>query len=165
MIVVGANCSLNFLRHSLWGTTTTTRSVAYKYLVRPLLEYACQVWHPYAVSDISMLKSVQGCAARWVCGSRWNPSIKQWTISSDNSLAKLHWPTLAARRDYLLVCVLHDIFNKKITLNFSDCCTRNNSCTRAHNLCIVLPQSTINCYRHTFLYALLFYGIQFQLIY
>ena len=108
--------------------------MAYKYLVRPLLEYACQVWHPYTVSDISMLESVQRHAARWVCGSCWNPSIKQWTISSDDSLAKLHWSTLAAHCDYLSVCLLHDIFNKKMTLNFSDYCTRNTSCIRAHNL-------------------------------
>ena len=113
MIFARANHSLNFLLHSLWGTTTTTRSVAYKCLVQPLLEYACQVWHPYTVSDISMLESVQCCAARWICGSRWNPSIKQWTISSDDSLAKLYRPTLAACCDYLSVCLLHDIFNKK----------------------------------------------------
>ena len=156
MLYARANCSLNFLHHSLWGTNTTARSVAYKYLIRPLLEYACQVWHPYTVSDISMLESVQRCVTRWVCGSRWNPSIKQWTISSDDFLAELHWPTLAACSDYLSVCLLHDIFNKKMTLNFSDYCTRNTSCTRAHNLCIVPPQSTAICYHYSFLYALLF---------
>ena len=128
-------------------------------LVRPLLEYACQVWHPD--SDYSMLENVQHCAARWVCGSHWNPSIKQYTTSPDDSLAELHRPTVATHHDYLSVCLLHDIFNKKITLNFSDYCTRNTSCTRAHNLCIVPPEFSINCYRYSFLYALLFYGMQF----
>ena len=72
------------------------------------------MWHLHTVSDISMLESVQCLAAKWVCGSHWNPSTKEWTISSNYSLAKLHWPTLAICCDYLSVCLLHDIFNKKI---------------------------------------------------
>jgi len=34
-----ARRSLNHLHHSLWGVTTTAKSVVYKCLVRPLLEY------------------------------------------------------------------------------------------------------------------------------
>ena len=33
-----AKRSLNYLCHSLWGATTATKSVAYKVLVRPLVE-------------------------------------------------------------------------------------------------------------------------------
>ena len=80
-----------------------------------------------------MLENIQHSAARWVCGSHWNPSINQWTILSDDSLAEPHLSTLAARGDYFSVCLLHDI----LTLNFSDYCTGNTSCTRAHNLCII----------------------------
>ena len=70
-----ANASkvLNFLRHTLWGATTETKSVTYKCLVRPLLEYACTVWNPHTVSDRAALESVQRHAACWVCGSRWSP--------------------------------------------------------------------------------------------
>ena len=50
---VSANASkvLNFLRHTLWGATTEAKSVTYKCVVRPLLEYACTVWNPHTVSD------------------------------------------------------------------------------------------------------------------
>ena len=68
MISARAKHSLNVLHHSLWGITTAARSVAYKYLVQSLLEYACQLWHPYTVSDISMLKNFQRRAARWDYG-------------------------------------------------------------------------------------------------
>ena len=63
-----ARRSLNHLRHSLWGATTAAKSVAYKCLVRPLLEYACQVWSSHTACDISGLESVQHRAARWACG-------------------------------------------------------------------------------------------------
>jgi len=55
-----ARRSLNHLRHSLWGATTTAKSVAYKCLIR----YACQVWSPHTACDISGLESVQRRAAR-----------------------------------------------------------------------------------------------------
>jgi len=62
-----ASKSLNHLRHSLWGAATAAKSVAYKSLIRPLLEYACQVWSPHTAWDISGLESVQRRAARWAC--------------------------------------------------------------------------------------------------
>lgn len=50
---------LNYLRHSLWGATVDAKSMAYKFIVRPLLEYACPVWSPHTISDKSVLESVQ----------------------------------------------------------------------------------------------------------
>jgi len=41
LIIAKAKRTLNFLHHSLWGATTAAKSVAYKSLVRPILEYAC----------------------------------------------------------------------------------------------------------------------------
>ena len=45
-----ASKTLNFLRHTLWGATTAAKSMAYKCLVRPLLEYACSVWNPHTAA-------------------------------------------------------------------------------------------------------------------
>ena len=67
-----------FLHHSLWEATTAVKSVAYKSLVRPILEYTCQVWSPHAAHDISTLENVQHYATRWACGSRWDPVTKKW---------------------------------------------------------------------------------------
>ena len=41
---------LNYLRHTLQNATVNAKSIAYKFLVRPILEYGCSVWNPYLVS-------------------------------------------------------------------------------------------------------------------
>jgi len=62
--------SLNHLRYSLWGATITAKSVGYKCLIRPLLEYVS--WHIWTrvFHNKSGLESVQHHTARWACGSQ-----------------------------------------------------------------------------------------------
>ena len=132
------------------GATTAVKSMAYKSLVRPLLEYACQVGNPHTALDKSVLEAIQRCAAKWACGSRWDSSSRRWNKSSVECLVTLHWPTLTQRRNYLSVSTLGDIFHKRTSLTFSDYYCFNASCTRAHELCVVPLQSSINCYRFSF---------------
>ena len=147
-----ASKSLNFLRHTLWGATTEAKSMTYKYLVRPSLEYASVVWSPHTVSDKATVESVQRRAARWSCGSRWSPLQNQWSKSSNVCLQELHWPTLSSRRNYLNVSMMYDILHGRYnSLKISDYCTFNTSCTRAHSLSFLPPQSTINSHRYSFL--------------
>ena len=42
---------------------------AYKTLVRPILEYGCQVWNPYLVKHVNNIESIQRRATRVICGS------------------------------------------------------------------------------------------------
>ena len=146
-----ASKSLNFLRHTLWGAAGEAKSMAYKSLVRPILEYACTVWSPHTAADKSTLESVQRRAARWVCGSRWMPSRGCWNKSSDACLQELHWPSLLMRRSYLSVAMMYDILHSRYdSLKLSDYCVFNSSCTRANPLSLVPRQSTINSFRYSF---------------
>ena len=43
---------MGFLRRNLALTPRHTKEVAYKTLVRPKLEYAAPIWHPYHESQI-----------------------------------------------------------------------------------------------------------------
>ena len=46
--------------------------MAYKTLVRPLVEYSSSVWSPYTKSNIARLEMVQRRAARWTL-SEYSP--------------------------------------------------------------------------------------------
>ena len=75
----------------------------------------------------------------------------QWSKPTNDCLNKLNWPTLTSRRDYLSVLMMYDIMNNRYdSLKLSDFCTFNTSCTCAHSLSLVPPQSTINSFGHSF---------------
>ena len=78
-------------------------------------------------------------------------SAKARSKSSDVCLQELHWPTLSSRRNYLSVTMMYDILHGRYdSLKLSDYCKSNTSCTRAHSMTLVPPQSTINSYQFSF---------------
>ena len=150
VVAAKATKCLNFLRHTMWGATPAAKAMAYKCIIRPLMEYSCQVWNPFTDKDISMLEKVQRRASRWACGSRWVPHSLAWSKCSDTCLRELGWPLLSTRRNYLSVRLLHDIMHNRYFVKFSEFCTFVSSCTRHHSLAIVPSRSTINAFRYSF---------------
>ena len=61
---------MGFLQGNLALTPRKTKEVAYKTLVRPQLEDAAPIWHPYDETQIQQVEKVQRTAARWTC-RRW----------------------------------------------------------------------------------------------
>ena len=150
-IISKATRSLNCLRSSMFRCSCEAKYVAYRALVHPILEYAAVVWCPHATGDIKSLESLQGWAARWICGSRWSPTTSSWTVSTRDCCSQLYLSTLQSRRQYLSVCFLHDIYCKRVPLSFSKYCTFNPaSSTRSHCLSLLPPISTINSRRYSF---------------
>jgi len=60
-------------------------------VLRPLLEYGCQLWNPFTNKEIQLLENIQYRAAR---GTQWNLSELARTKSSDICLVELRWPSL-----------------------------------------------------------------------
>ena len=114
-VAAKATKCLNFLRHTMWGATPAAKAMAYKCIIRPLMEYSCQVWNLFTDKDISMLEKVQRRASRWVCGSKWVPHKLAWSKCSDACIRELQWPLLSTRRNYLSVRLLYDIMHHKIS--------------------------------------------------
>ena len=55
-----ANQTLGFLRKNLKIGSIRTKNLAYKPLVRPILEYASSVWDPHQQKDIDEIESSAG---------------------------------------------------------------------------------------------------------
>ena len=73
-ITTKATRILGFLRHNLQISSPRLKTVAYKTLVRPLLEFAPSVWDPYYQTDINKFEMVQRRAALYVTNRHNNRS-------------------------------------------------------------------------------------------
>ena len=62
-ITKSANQTLGFLKRNIRVHNKDLKSVAYKTLVRPQLEYASTVWSPHTATDIQKVEAVEkeGC--------------------------------------------------------------------------------------------------------
>ena len=85
--------TMGFLLRKLALAPRHTKKVAYKRLVRPQLEYAAPIWHPYQVAQIAQVEKEQRTAARWTC-RRWRNAC-----SVGDMLDELEWQSLEARRE------------------------------------------------------------------
>ena len=54
-----ANKVLGFLRRNLRIVSKDTREMAYKSMVRPILEYAATVWDPHTEKDSNSIEKIQ----------------------------------------------------------------------------------------------------------
>ena len=149
-ITAKASRSLNYLRHTLFASPSTVKSAAYNCLVRPLLEYASPVWYLHTARDIDRLEAIQRRAARWVCGSRWNPHSHNWSKSSTSCLQDLRWPVLHTRQSYFTITQVHDILHDRVSIPFNSHFKFSSTNTRSHSLSLTTSSYTINSYRFPF---------------
>ena len=88
-----------FYNHS----SPSTVKQLYLSLVRPHLEYACQLWDPYTQNDINKLESVQKFALKLV-SHRWDASYEELT-------RLMNVPMLSERRLHLKLVQVYKILH------------------------------------------------------
>ena len=99
-ICAKANKVLSLIRRTFGSNNPEGVSTAYKTLVRPILEYGCQVWNPYLVKHIKSIESIQRRATRVICGSE-----KEY----QERLGVLKWPSLELRRKFICLVQMYKI--------------------------------------------------------
>ena len=85
------NQTLGFLKRNIRVQNKDLKSVAYKTLVRPQLEYASTVWYPHHDKDINKVEEVQRRAARWAIRDY------KYTSSVTAMLKDLNWRRIDSR--------------------------------------------------------------------
>ena len=97
-----------------FGAIWHTKEVAYQTLVRPQLEYAAPIWHPYNETETKKMEKVQKTAARWVC-RRWH------NTSSLMNLTGHRWRTAGYLKSSLTF--FYKIHSGAVSLDKDKCLT------------------------------------------
>ena len=139
--------TLNMLRRNLSGCTQDTRALAYKALVRPVLEYASTVWDPYHANQIKKIQAVQRKAARFATG-KYDPKV-----DTDELLKTLQWRSLQERRLIARMTLFHKAIDeeKKAALELDPYTRHVTSHSRSsHDRQYAAPRSRLNTQIYSF---------------
>ena len=140
-----ANNTLAFLRRNLKINSPALKTMAYKALVRPLVEYCSVVWDPSTQRCIDQLEMVQRRAARFVLQRYHN------TSSVGDMLNQLSWPSLRIRREHSRLSALYKMHNELVDLDITDHITPVTRPTRTvHAHGYQLPKSRTEQHKQSF---------------
>ena len=118
-----ANQILGFLKR-IWVHNKDLKSVAYKTLVRPQLEYASTIGYTHTTTDINKVEAVQRRAARWATRDY------RYTSSATALLKDLNWRPLDQRRIDSRLVMMYKITYDLVTIPASDNLVRNTRASR-----------------------------------
>ena len=105
-----ANRTCSFLYRNLKKCPKETKELAYRSLVRPILEYASPVWDPHTQCNINDIESVQRRAARFVSNDYCR------TNSVTSMIQALNWPTLQERRTQAKLVMMYRIVYRLVDI-------------------------------------------------
>ena len=105
-----ANQTLGFLRRNIKVHSEKLKSVAYKTLVRPQLEYCSAVWSPHTGTLIDQIEAVQRRAARWT------KRDYDRTSSVTDMLQCLQWRRLDLRRIDQRLVMFQNILHNQVAI-------------------------------------------------
>ena len=144
-ICAKANKILGLIRRTFGPNNSEGVSTAYKTLVRPILEYGCQVWNPCLVKHFKSIESIQRRATRVICGSE-----KEY----QERLYVLKWPLFELRRKSICLVQMYEIIFGHCDIDLYTFFYFNvhvlAKTHRNHNLKIRPKKISTNCFKFSF---------------
>ena len=110
-LCTSANRSLGFIKRNIRTKFPTICEMAYKTLVRPLVEYSSSVWSPNTDEYIGKIEMVQRKAARWTLD---NFHIQ---ASVTEMLNQLGWRSLEQKGNGSRLCLFHKIIHGLVAID------------------------------------------------
>ena len=145
IVVNKANSALGFLRRNIGKCSTEVKSLCYKSLVRPILDYASVIWSPYHQHNIHSIEMVQRRAARFVY------SNYDRYASVTQMLTNIGWLTMSQRREKLRAIMLFKIINNLVKVSATDeLLNPQTNATRGHTRRFKQLNTNIDSYLHSF---------------
>ena len=149
-VTAKATRSVGFLRRNLRYCPKNVKSQAFTTLVRPVLEYASNVWDPYQKHQIHQLENVQRQAARFATGNFYSRDPGCVT----NMLGDLGWEPLQHRRARNRIIMFYKIINNVVEVPVHHLLQVQNTRTRgsaANNIRQIYTR--VDCYKYSFIPA------------
>ena len=116
---------------------------AFHTYVRPLVEYATQIWSPHLISNLNLIESVQRSFTKRL------PGLSNYTYSE--RLAILQLRSLEYRRLTFDLALCFNIVHGNIALPFNDFFTfSSNPSSRGHSLKLAIPIANTNIRKYFF---------------
>ena len=136
-ITTSASRSLGFLRRNIRSQNPALREMAYKTLVRPIVEYSSTVWSPYTDQNIDILEMIQRRAARWTLHNY------STYASVTEMLQSLSWRSLEQRRSDSRLCLFYKIIHGLVAIDLPPYVVHSLRILRnSHPLCFRQIQTT-----------------------
>ena len=120
-----ANHVLSLLKRNFHFCSTSVKSKCYTTLIRPIVDYGCEVWDPHFQTDIDFIEKIQKRAARFATN---NYCMKSG--NSSKNLSSLNWDTLENRRSKIKLTTFQNARLENIYIPLSHL-KHNSSRTRA----------------------------------
>ena len=140
-----AHKTLNFLRRNMYQCPKDTKEMAYKTLVRPLVEYGASAWDPGNLGKIRQVEKVQRKGARFVMGD-WRQ-----TSSVTSMLEALKWQSLQERRLVRRLTLLYQAHHGLFAINIPVYIQRaQRTSTRRHPIQYLALPTRTNLYADSF---------------
>jgi hypothetical protein len=144
-ITTNANRTLGFLKRNIKTKHENIKSLSYKTLVRPQLEYASSVWSPHTQVNIHKLEMVQRRTIRWVKND----------YSRDTSVTDLQntlgWSTLENRRQASKLVMFFKIYYNLVAISLPPYLEVPNRLTRhMHPLSLRQTHAKSDFFKYSF---------------
>ena len=144
-ITTSASRSLGFLRRNIRSQNPALREMAYKTLVRPIVEYSSTVWSPNIDQNIDKLEMIQRRAARWTLHNY------STYASVAEMLQSLSWRSLEQRRSDSRLCLFYKIIHGLVAIDLPPYVVHPLRILRnSHPLCFRQIQTTADYYKYSF---------------
>ena len=145
-----ANKTLGLLKRNFSSCSSHIKERLYLSLVRPHLEYSCEVWSPSTEELKHRVEMVQRHAARFV------KNDYRQTSSVTAMLKELKWDTLESRRTLFQLKYVHKMFTSQVALNPFDYFERNtySGLRNSHSKKLALKFARVNVVKNSFFYSI-----------